>query len=410
MAKYKILVIPSDNYGCGKFRSIDPHECLRKKYGDIFEIDIMFGKEVFEYRQTYPEFLKKYDLIHIHKQFDFDGYFISVCKYLGKLVVVDVDDHYDLGSYHPMSYAARKENWAERVLVHIRNADWVTTTQDVFRKILLKNNKNVFVLPNAIDPTEEQFQINTTKSDRLRVGIVCGSTHLEDLKLFGDMVAQFSKEELDRLQFVLCGFDTKGSVTRFLENGEKVVLPLNPTETCWYKYEQILTNDYKSVSKEHADFLHEFVPNQDFANWENEPYRRCWTKDIKEYATHYNSIDVLLAPLVNNPFTIAKSNLKVIEAGFCNKALIVSHAGPYGEDLISAIGKNGVINPDGNCLLVEPTKNKNWVKYIRLLLNNKDLLLQLQHNLHETVKDKYDLRNITDIRKDFYLKILEEKK
>lgn len=407
MAKYKILVVPSDNFGCGKFRSLDPHKCLQEKYGDLFDIDILFGGDVWSRKDNFIDLLKPYDLIHIHKQVDFDGIFIQICKYLGKKVIVDVDDHYDLGSSHPMSLAAKNENWAERVLIHIRTADWVTTTQNVFRQTLLKHNKNVFVIPNAINPTEEQFIPKPTESDKLRVGIVCGSSHLEDLKLFGNMVSQFTKEELDKLQFVLCGFDVKGNVTRFEQNGEKTVRPVQPMETCWYKYEQILTNNFQTLSKEHIDFLHLFIPNEEFPNWKNEPYRRCWTKNIAEYATHYNNIDVLLVPLVDNPFNLAKSNLKVIEAGFFHKGIIASHVGPYTADLVSVLDKNG-INPNGNSLLVEPHKNnKNWVKYIRLLLNNREILDIMKENLYNTVKDKYDLRNITDIRKDFYLSILE---
>ena len=409
MSKYKILVIPSDKCGCGKFRSIDPHVCLQEMYGDIFEIDYRYHDELFAERDRFPEFLSKYDLIHIHKQVDDNGVFIQMCKYLGKKIIVDVDDHYDLGNSHPMALTARLERWGDRVIRHIMYADYVTTTQNVFKQTLLKHNKNVFVLPNAINPNEEQFKPKKIESDKLRVGIICGSSHLEDIKLLNGMISQFTQDELDRLQFVLCGFDINGSVTRYRENGEKYIEPIKPLETCWYKYERILTNDYKIVSEDCKNFLHLFVPNSEYPKWEEEHYRRCWTKHISEYATHYNNIDVLLVPLVNNPFNLAKSNLKVIEAGFFHKAIIASNVGPYKEDLISAVDK-GDINYNGNSLLVDENKNnRNWSKYIKLLLNDKKLLTSLQENLYNTVKDKYDLRTITEIRKDFYLKILEEK-
>lgn len=408
MAKYKILVIPSDKCGCGKFRSLDPHLCLQEMYGDLFDIDFKYHDELWEQKDVFPQFLSQYDLIHIHKQVDDMGMFIQICKYLGKKVIVDVDDHYDLGNSHPMSLTARLERWGDRVIRHILYADYVTTTQNEFKKTLLKHNKNVFVLPNAINPDEKQFEPKNVESDKLRVGIICGSSHLEDIKLLNGMISQFSQEELDKLQFVLCGFDIKGSVTRYRENGEKYVDPIKPMETCWYKYENILTNNYAIVSKEYKDFLHTFTPNAEYPNWQNEAYRRCWTKHISEYATHYNNIDVLLVPLVNNPFNLAKSNLKVIEAGFFHKAIIASNVGPYKEDLVSAVDK-GTVNYDANALLVDETKNnKNWSKYIKLLLNDKKLLESLQENLYNTVKDKYNLKAITEKRKDFYLKILQE--
>ena len=38
--KIKMLVIPSDKSGCGKFRSVDPHVYIAEHYGDEFDIDI----------------------------------------------------------------------------------------------------------------------------------------------------------------------------------------------------------------------------------------------------------------------------------------------------------------------------------------------------------------------------------
>ena len=40
MAKYRILVIPSDRTGVSKFRSVDPHLCLQKLYPEEFWVDI----------------------------------------------------------------------------------------------------------------------------------------------------------------------------------------------------------------------------------------------------------------------------------------------------------------------------------------------------------------------------------
>ena len=407
MSKYKILVIPSDTTGCGKFRSVDPHLMLQQKYNDLFQVDIKYSQEVWEHKDKFPQFLENYDLIHIHKEMDPKGLFIQMCKFLGKKVIVDVDDHYDLGIHHPMSITAKKEHWADRVLVHLKYADYVTTTQDRFAQTLLKHNKNVFVLPNAINPLEPQFQPIENPSDKLRIGIICGSTHLVDLQLLNGMVSQFSKDELEKLQFVLCGFDTRGWVT-FYEDGQKKKRPIQPLETCWYRYEQILTNNYQTISENYKHFLHMFTPNMDYPLVKNEPYRRCWTKNINEYATHYNNIDVLLVPLVESDFNAAKSNLKVIEAGFMHKALIASNVGPYTIDLKNAVNK-GTIDLNGNALLVDKTKNfKTWSKYIRLLLNNKELLSQLQENLYNTVKDKYNLETVTEKRKNFYLEILEK--
>lgn len=409
MKNYKILVIPSDNSGCGKFRSVDPHLALMKLDSEHFDIDIKSPMEVFAHSHEFPTFLEPYDLIHIHKQMDGDGVFIQMCLYLGKKVVVDIDDHYDLGLFHPMSRTAKEEHWADKIVTHLRYATCVTTTTELFKKTLLKHNKNVVVLPNAVNPDEPQFKPVDNPSSKLRVGIICGSSHMEDLKLLQGMISQFSKEELDRLQFVLCGFDLRGNNITIRPDGTKTLRPLLPTETCWFHYERIMTDDYKITSPQYTQFLHAFIPNAEYPLVSQESYRRCWTKSIDTYATHYNNIDVLLAPLHDNEFNKSKSQLKVIEAGFFHKAIIASNIGPYTIDLKHAVDRNNNILKDGNALLVDSNKNrKNWSKYIKLLLNDRNLLHTLQENLYQTVKDKYNWLTVAEERRKLYLKLLED--
>ena len=53
---------------------------------------------------------------------------------------------------------------------------------------------------------EKQYQNNTEKSDRIRIGWLGGSSHLKDLEILGGVVSNFKKSGLiDKVQFVLCG-------------------------------------------------------------------------------------------------------------------------------------------------------------------------------------------------------------
>lgn len=404
--RIKILVIPSDKGGCGFFRSLQPHLYLKENYNDLFDIDIVY--QIPNYTQL-DKFFIQYDIIHIHKQLDKNCELIRLMKFCGCRVIVDIDDHYDLGNDHPMSITAKMENWKEPIINHLRLADMVITTTEIFKKELLKHNKNVIVIPNAINPKENQFIPRPTKSDRLRFGIICGSSHLEDIKLLNGMVNTIPKEILDKVQFVLCGFDTNGIRTyRDIRTGQITSRPIEPKETCWYEYEKILTNNYSIVSQEHKDFLNKFIKGIEYPNI-NEAYRRCWTKSINEYATHYNNIDVLLVPLKENNFNKVKSQLKVIEAGFFNKAIIAQNFGPYTIDLIPMIEKGGVINENGNALLVDSNKNhKQWAKYITKLVNDREMLNKLQTNLHNTVKDKYNLETVSKIRVSAYMDLMNK--
>lgn len=404
--KIKILIIPSDKSGCGFFRSLQPHLYLNDHYSDLFDIDITYEIPKIPYLE---KFFTQYDIIHIHKQLDRNCELMKLMKFCGCKVIVDIDDHYDLGNDHPMSVTARIENWKEPIINHLRLADMVTTTTEIFKKELLKHNKNVVVIPNAINPNEGQFIPKPTKSDRLRFGIICGSSHLEDIKLLNGMTSMLPKDVIDKIQFVLCGFDTNGTRTfRNVKTGEVISRPIEPKETCWYEYEKILTNNYSIVSQEHKDFLNKFIKGYEYPNID-EAYRRCWTKNINEYATHYNNIDVLLVPLKENNFNKVKSQLKVIEAGFFNKAIIAQNFGPYTIDLVPMIEKGGSINENGNALLVDSNKNhKQWAKYIIKLANDRDMVEKLQKNLHDTVKDKYSLDEVSKIRVSAYIDLMNK--
>ena len=399
--KIKMLVIPSDTTGVGKFRSVDPHVYIAENYKDDFDIDIVYNLP----KDNLDSYFKQYDLIHIHKQLDKNCEIIKMINFLGIPVIIDIDDHYNLGNDHPMSLTAKKEKWHEPIINHLKLANYVTTTTPIFAEILKKHNKNVFVLPNAINPEEKQYIQEKKKSDKLRVGIICGSSHLHDIELLGDLVSRTA----DNVQIVLCGFDTNGTITTYNNStGEKTQRPIKPEESVWFTYEKILTGNYKNISNEHKNFLMKFMKNVDDP-FVNEKYRRMWTRNINEYATHYENVDVLLAPLKENEFNKVKSQLKTIEAGFTHTALIAQNFGAYTIDSIPMIEFGGKINENGNCLLVDSRKNhKDWVKYINKLAENPDIVKKLQDNLYNYVKDRYSIDAVCAERVKLYKSIVDK--
>jgi len=398
--KIKMLVIPSDRTGVGKFRSVDPHTYIQEHYGDEFDVDIVYSMP----NGDLETFLKQYDLIHIHKQLDKECKIMDMIKFLGIPVIIDVDDHFKLGEDHPMSLTAKKERWHEPIINHLKRADYVTTTTPIFANMLRKYNKNVAVFPNGINPNEEQYTVpKTPPTDKLRVGIICGSSHLKDLQLLDGIAKQIDK---DKVQFVLCGFDTRGNRTIYnQQTGEKTTRPILPEESVWCDYEKIFTDNYKNVSLEHKDFLMKYIAYTDDP-FTNESYRRMWTRDINKYATHYANVDVLIAPLKENEFNSVKSELKEIECGFTHTAFIAQNFGAYTINLVPMIEKGGKINEEGTALLVDSSKNhKQWAKYINKLANDRDMLKKLQDNLYNFVKDKYSLEAICKDRVELYKQI-----
>jgi glycosyltransferase involved in cell wall biosynthesis len=408
MSKIKILAIPSDKHGVGKFRIMDPYTFIGEKHSDDVHVDITFNAE------DNDEYFLNYDIVVFHSfihQTTHDSNLnrIKWLKSKGIKVIMDIDDLWFVDQRHPMYYQIKASRIGEMKIEMMRLVDTITTTTSIFAKTIMDRLgvKNVQIFPNAVNEDESQFQVNPTKSDKIRFGWLGGSSHLHDLELMSNGISSTHYSFKDKAQFVLCGFDLRGTVTEMAPNGEKRQRPIQPLETVWYKYEKFFTDNYKVLSEEYKNYLHNFTETPSF-NDENEPYRRRWTKEINSYATNYNTFDVSLAPLVDSLFNGNKSQLKVIEAGFHKKAIIASDVDPYTLDLISAVD-NGVLNNKGNALLVNPKRNhKDWAKHMKRLIENPNMIEDLGNRLYETVKDKYSLKNVCNDRVQFFKTIINK--
>ena len=402
--KINILVLPSDRSGVGKFRSVDPHVCLQKLYPEDVHVDIEFDINYDDYT-----FWSKYDIVHFHRcigqDYDKSVELIKRLNKQGVVTICDIDDYWLPTKEHPLHSIIVQEKINEKIIAQIKVATHVTTTTEIFAKEVSKINKNVSVLPNGINPSEPQFKETTLESDRIRVGWLGGSSHLHDLYLLDGLVNKLDNIN-NKLQYVLCGFDTRGTMTEFNQDtGEKKVRPIRPDETVWVKYEEIFTNNYKIVGEDYKTHLLKFK-DESYFNELNEGYRRVWTLPTTSYAKNYSKFDISLAPIKNHIFNRVKSQLKVIEAGFYKKALIASNVGPYTLDLKHAL-KNGEFT-DGNALLVEETRNhSDWAKHVKKLVDNPNMITDLGERLYETVSNKYDLNIITKNRKELYFSLIK---
>ena len=245
-----------------------------------------------------------------------------------------------------------------------------------------------------------------------------GNSHLKDLELLKGVVSNLkSSGYLDKIQFVLCGYDLRGTVTIFdQKTGKQTQRPIKPHESVWYKYEQIFTDNYSIVSEDYKKHLLTFK-QEEYKDVANEPYRRVWTKPISTYASNYNLFDISLAPLEEHTFNKVKSQLKVIEAGFHKKALIAQDFGPYQIDMVNLFGRPEKgqhelpVNEGANGFLIPKNKNhKLWVKYIKYLVDNPDMITELGNKLHSTVNGTYDMVSVCKDRLDLYNKLVTEKK
>lgn len=406
MSKIRILAIPPDTHGVGKYRILDPFKFLGDNHSDEFHIDIVIdGVED-------QSILDNYNIIFFHSfiirsSHEANVELVKTLKSKGIKLVMDIDDFWNVDRRHPMYHQIVAMEVAKKKVELLKLADWVTCTTEKFASTIKQRLgiSNVVVFPNAIDENEPQFQHKPTESEFIRFGWLGGSSHQHDLELVRSGISMIGNQ-FSNTQFVLCGFDLRGTMTTIdAKTKERKNRPILPMETVWYKYEQIFTDNYKFVGEDYKKELLKF----NHANHTplDKRYVRVWTQPVSKYGTNYNMFDVSLAPLVESEFNANKSQLKAIEAGFQKKALIASETLPYTLDLVSAIEFGGGFNDKGNALLVSPSKNhKQWAQHMKRLVENPNLIEDLGNKLYETVKDKYSLQNVTKNRIQFFKSII----
>lgn len=409
--KIRVLCVPSDNGGCGLHRSLMPHIRLGELYSEDFDIVVNYNMD---WRNL--DYVNSFDIIHFHKgcYSDMKAFHdaLDFCKKNNIVTVMDIDDYWDLGQHHPLSNLYKLYKTPEIIINNMYKSDYITTTTSIFAKQIEKTNKNVKVFVNALDRNRvNPILFDKKKSERLRIGFVMGSTHEHDMELVEGLANRLSKDILDKIQFVLCGYDLRGTMTEILPNGETRNRPMLPEESVWFRYEQNITDNYRIVSPEYKEFLLNFV-QADTNLYENEGYKRCWTKPVDnyKYMEHYKDIDVLLVPLQGNSFNACKSELKFVEAGMMDVAVVASNFGPYTIGSDNFFKKGGEINEKGNCILIDNNKShKDWVKAIKKLVENPQYVEMLKKNMCKHVEENYDMDKITAERAIWYKEICKRK-
>lgn len=422
-------MVPSDLQGVGHFRNIWAAQSIQKNFSDEFEVDINHQVKFNDY-----DALSKYDIIHFHRQFGPFEEFPKVAEELkkrGVITIMDIDDYWQPPTTHPLYEIAKAEKYPEKILNNIKHAEYITTTTTTFKKYIEAYNKNVYVIPNALDMNHKMWSSPLQKNltDKCRISWIGGSSHLHDLNLLDQSMQKLnhSPDLKDKFQIIMCGFDTRGTVTQLGANNEKTTRKIKPHETIWCNFEKIFTSNYELLKddEEYVKWLKK-IKKEQYPEEYTKNFVRRWTLPLTQYGKHYDYCDVCLAPLkrtetykelpggeivaIIDPrkgtiktrphyFNEVKSELKLIESGMKKKVLIAENFG-----ICKELIKNGETG-----ILVENSK-KDWYKAMRKVINDPGYRNALAENLHNFVKDKYEITSVTKDRLNIYKEILKQKK
>lgn len=306
-------------------------------------------------------------------------------KAAGKILVVDVDDYWQLPTWHYLNPINLKKqlDWAKNnmartnmdevngvrsaynreltseknTLESCRIADLVTCTTDTLQNEFNKIGIKAVVVKNSIHPGVEQFSEYKNPSNRCRFIWVGGAFHNRDVALMYEGMRRLHNDKS--------------------EQGKYQILSSFNLNSHYIEGEKIMTNNYQCCSPEYRQYLKTYSKlGSHIGN--DEAYKRLWNLPVLEYGAHYEQGDVALIPLQKGKFNSCKSELKLIEAGTTGCAAIVSDVLPYNKWL-----KHGK-----NCLLVDGTSQ--WYTAMKVLINNPDLRKELQYNLKKTINENFD--------------------
>lgn len=428
MNKIKLLIVPSDVQGVGHFRSIWPAQALSKHFGEEFDVEINSAPNL-----ENLDYLKQFSIIHFHRHlgpYESMEKNFATLKAAGITLIMDIDDFWAPPTTHPLYQIVKEEKLTEKIINTLKLADYVTTTTDIFASYIKEYNKNVIVIPNAIDINDKMWKSESVanSADKCRIAWIGGSSHFHDLKLLESSMQKLhnNRELNDKFQIVMCGFDTRGSITEVHPNGERKTRSIIPQETIWLKFEEIFTNNYSLVKEnpEYFKWLNK-IKREEFPEQALQAYLRRWTLPLTQYGKHYDYCDVCLAPIegveriktlsdgeitneldprpgtvknIKHYFNEVKSELKIIEAGMKKKVLIAQDFGIYKQLLVN----------DETGILVNDNKD-GWYKAMRKVITDKEYREKLANNLHEFVKNKYELKIVTANRAKIYKEILYNK-
>lgn len=376
--KKRILFIPSTlSGGVYYYRVFTPMKCLVEKYPDYFEITI---NNTWKYTDVEKDEIgKNFDIVCFHQCLFTSSFQEEVWKMIiyckkqyGTKFVLDIDDYWDYHKNHPAREACVFNMFPEKMMMNFKLFDYVTTTTEYFKNIIKDYfpKDKIYVFENGISSNDEQFSIKKNKSDKLRIGLTGGSSHTEDIKQLLEFPKYLTDKQLEEIELVFCGYDNKNAENVVIDETGKVVdrKPLADKDNWWVQTE----NKFKQEVKH---------------------YKRIETKDIMkgEFGKIYEDIDVLLVPLTNNKFNRCKSELKFIEAGFTNTAVISSKVIPY---------YNFGVNEE-DCLFVKEPTPQAWAKAIKKILRDKELLMKIRYINSLRVKYSRNLEDITKKRYEF---------
>jgi len=340
------LISPYDfKGGCWFYRVMMPAEALRARGHEVkfFVAGNDIDKEFFEfpdvvvYRGTYP-----FDPIKQIEEF----------KKRDVRVIYDTDDDYlTVNPGNPFHEDVKKVT--EQYVSLLKATDVVTVTTDILKKRVKRFNKNVVVVPNALNFA--RFQERMGSNDKLKIGYSGASSHWEDIGIVLDVVADLQKK-YDFEFFIqgMCGGPLIGEIYNYKYIDRE---NLEPAKRNYYRSALKMYDKLKKIKYIHIPF---------------------YPPELFPEVLRNLNFDITIAPLKSNAFNEAKSCIKFYESVSVGSTCLTSDVLPY----------KGVSN------YTAKNTYKDWKKKLEKLIKDKKFREKLSDKQWNIVRQRADLTKV----------------
>jgi glycosyltransferase involved in cell wall biosynthesis len=287
MSKKNILFIARDDGGCGFFRCKQPSNFLQRS-------GLAESKSTFD-NTTEADILNA-DLVIMQNSGPVEG--SNMAKFMidnNVPFMTEFDDFIQHVSPHNHGgYSAWNPGtlFVSRAMDMARKGIGMTVSTNQLAREYFPYNDNIYVIPNYLDKDKWDIPILKKNDSKIRIGWCGGNAHADDLKMISKVLEKIVKEYEGKVIF-----ETMGMTKNELHG----VFPMESYDgncpSCGYEGE-----------------LHHF-PGENLDDYMTVLASKGW--------------DIALAPVINNSFGNAKSDLKIKEYSALGIPVVASPITPY---------------------------------------------------------------------------------
>lgn len=251
---------------------------------------------------------------------------IELLKHNNIKVYAEMDDGFELSPSHPAFVAFENTSAKDVAQEQARISDGIYTTTEYLKEQFLEYNKNVAVVPNAIDAsfikkpccTAEVKRIQSRKDGKIKIIYACSASHDGDIRAVYPELLQFAEEHKDVAEVELIG-----GVYNFIKRND--CIKKTPVSLKIFDY---------------YDYLGE------------------------------TGFHIGIAPLVTNEFNLCKSNLRFLEYSALGGVTVAANMGEFKKPIA-----------DGHCIGASMYKKGDFYNALKKAVEHGKMELEQKGSL-----------------------------